>query len=198
MSLLYLIGVVKFYKTKIKVFVMRKLYCTLIISSFLIVLSSSAYAKDKPKLTDPEIASVAVVANQSDISYAKVALDKSHNTDIKEFANTMIKDHSAVINQAVALVKKLSVTPKSNEVSKSLEKQATETLKALNAASAKDFDKVYIDNEVKYHEAVISAVKSLLIPESNNPELKGLLEGVLPVLEMHLKHAQMVQQKVSK
>lgn len=177
---------------------MKKLYCTLIISSFLIVFTSSTYAKDKPKLTDPEIASVAVVANQNDISYAKVALEKSHNTDIKDFANTMIKDHNAVINQAVALVKKLSVTPKSNEVSQSLEKQAADMLKTLKAASAKDFDKVYIDNEVKYHEAVIGAVKSLLIPESNNAELKDLLQGVLPVLEMHLKHAQMIQQKVTK
>lgn len=177
---------------------MKKLYCALMISSFLLVLTSSTYAKDETKLTDPEIASVAVVANQNDISYAEVALKKSNNPDIRGFANTMIKDHNSVIKQAVALVTKLSVTPKSNEVSKSLEKQAEETLKLLNSASVKDFDKTYIDNEVKYHEAVIDAVKSLLIPNSNNAELKGLLEGVLPVLEMHLKHAQKVQSKITK
>lgn len=177
---------------------MKKLYYSLIISSFLLVLSSSSYAKDKTKLTDPEIASVAVVANQSDISYAKVALARSTNPEIKTFANTMIKDHNSVIEQAVKLVKKLSVTPKTNEVSKSLETQAEETLKTLNAVSAKDFDKTYIDNEVKYHVAVIDAVKGLLIPESNNAELKELLQGVLPVLEMHLKHAQKVQKSVTK
>lgn len=177
---------------------MKKLYGTLIISSFLLALPISSYAKDKTTLTDPQIASVAVVANQNDISYAKVALEKSNNPDIKGFANTMIKDHNSVIKQAVDLVTKLSVTPESNSVSKSLEKQAKETLKLLNSVSAKDFDKTYIDNEVKYHEAVISAVKSLLIPNSKNAELKGLLEGVLPVLEMHLKHAQKVQSLITK
>jgi putative membrane protein len=164
----------------------------------LIALSSVSSAKDDKKLTDPEIASVAVVANQSDINFAKIALERSHNKDIKNFANTMIKDHSSVIKQAVALVKKLSVTPKGNAVSKSLEDQAVATMKTLKSANAKDFDKLYIDNEVKYHEAVISAVKTMLIPDSNNGELKDLLKGVLPVLEIHLKHAQSVQKKVVK
>ncbi|TNE36588.1 DUF4142 domain-containing protein [bacterium] len=177
---------------------MKKLYFSIIISSLLLVLPNSTNAKDSKKLTDPEIASVAVVANQNDINYAKIALEKSHNTDIKEFANTMIKDHNSVINQAVALVKKLSVTPKDNAVSQSLEKQAKETLNLLKTVDSKKFDKTYIDNEVKYHEAVINAVKSMLIPDSNNPELKELLQGVLPVLEIHLKHAQKVQSKLAK
>jgi putative membrane protein len=63
----------------------------------------------------------------------------------------------------------------------------------LLSKSAKDFDKAYIDNEVAYHKAVISAVEGLLIPETENAELKGLLENVVPALKTHLEHAQMVQ-----
>jgi len=70
---------------------------------------------------------------------------------------------------------------------------AEQTGKALRAKSGKAFDKAYIDNEVAYHKAVIAAVSGLLIPQSQNAELKGLLEKVLPALNTHLAHAEMVQ-----
>jgi putative membrane protein len=159
-------------------------------------LSSIAFSQENPKLTDPEVASVAVVANQIDISYADIAMKRSKNKDILEFAQRMITDHNAVIDQAVALVTKLNVTPRDNAVSKSLMDGAEKTKKILKKANKKDFDKLYIDNEVAYHKAVISAVKDLLIPESDNAELKNLLEAVLPALEAHLGHAEMIQKKI--
>lgn len=156
------------------------------------------YAQDAPQLTDAEIASVAVVANQIDVDYAKLAMKRSQNSEVREFAKTMIADHNAIIEQAVALVTKLGVAPKDNAMSQSLQQQATETTKNLIAAKGKAFDKAYIDNEVAYHKAVVDAVKTVLIPQSQNPELKSLLETALPILETHLGHAKMAQRKILK
>ncbi len=161
-----------------------------------IFTTTIGFSQESPTLTDPEVASVAVVANQIDISYAEIALKKSKNKEILDFAKRMITDHNAVIGQAVALVTKLSVTPKDNAVSQSLLEGAEKTKKMLRKANRKSFDKLYIDNEVTYHKAVIAAVRDLLIPESDNEELKGLLETVLPALEAHLGHAEMVQMKL--
>ena len=158
---------------------------------------STLMAQDKPKLTDPEIASVAVVANQIDIGYAAIAKTKSKNADVLKFAETMTNDHNAVIAQASALVKKLGVTPKDNAVSQSLLAGSDKTKKMLNSKSAKEFDKAYIDNEVTYHQAVISTVEGVLIPQSSNQELKELLQNVVPALKTHLEHAQMVQKMFS-
>jgi putative membrane protein len=154
-------------------------------------------AQDKPTLSDPEVASVAVVANQIDIAYAAIAKKKSKDAEILQFAQTMTNDHTAVINQAVALAKKLGVTPKSNDVSKKLLSDAEKTKKMLQSKSGKEFNKAYIDNEVAYHKAVISAVETLLIPETENGELKSLLQNVLPALRTHLEHAEMVQKKMA-
>jgi putative membrane protein len=46
---------------------------------------------------------------------------------------------------------------------------------------------------VIYHKAVISAVETVLIPETENIELKNLLQAVLPALRAHLAHAEMLQ-----
>jgi putative membrane protein len=169
----------------------------LLIFCLLLFLSSTAFSQESPNLTDPEVASVAVVANQIDISYAEIAIKKSKNKDILTFANTMVKDHNSVINQAVALVTKLSVTPKDNAVSKSLLDGAEKMKRKLNNTTAEAFDRAYINNEVSYHKAVIAAVKDLLIPETENSDLKELLEKVLPILETHLGHAEMIQSKIT-
>lgn len=165
---------------------------TAFLMAILLVFSLPALAQN-PKLTDPEIASVAVVANQIDINYAMVAKEKSKNAEVLRFAETMMNDHKAIIAQAVALVTKLKVTPKDNAVSKKLNADATKTKEMLLKKSGKAFDKAYINNEVTYHKAVIAAVTGLLIPEAQNAELKSLLEKVVPALKAHLAHAEMVQ-----
>ena len=156
-------------------------------------LPFTGLSQAKPQLTDPEIASVAVVANQIDMAYADIAITKSRDTSILDFARTMKRDHQAIIDQAVALVTKFGVTPKDNAVSQSLLSGAEKTKQMLNSKSGKAFDKAYIDNEVAYHKAVISTVEGVLIPEAQNAELKALLQKVVPLLKAHLSHAEMLQ-----
>src|ERR1044071_9754387 len=79
----------------------------------LCVLSASAFAQDA-KPTDPQIAHIAYTAGQLDIEAAKQALRKSKNKEVREFANDMARDHTEVNKQALALVKKLKVTPAKN------------------------------------------------------------------------------------
>jgi putative membrane protein len=174
----------------------RVLYVSTAVLAFLSV--SLVFAQTKPTLTDAEVANVAVVANHIDISYAGIAKEKSKDAAVLKFAQTMIDDHTAVIAQAAALVKKLEVTPKDNVVSQGLLTDAAKTKENLRSKSDNAFNKAYIDNEVTYHKAVISAVQDLLIPETENAELKKLLENVVPALKAHLGHAEMLQKNMNK
>ncbi len=144
-------------------------------------------------LTDPEIASIAVTANSIDVDYGKIALKKSSTPAVKKFAQAMIDDHNSIIQQAVDLANKLGVTPKDNAVTQELLQGSKEMTANLNSKKGKAFDKAYIDNEVSYHEAVISTVKNVLIPQSTNKELKALLVKVTPLLDAHLEMAKQAQ-----
>lgn len=159
------------------------------------LFSQTAFAQEAPKLTDPEIASVAVTANQIDVEYGNIALKTSKSSAVKKFAQTMVNDHNNIIKQAVALAGKLGVTPKDNAVTQQLLEGAKKTKDNLKKLKGKAFDKAYINNEVAYHEAVISAVKTLLIPQAQNAELKALLVKVAPLLEAHLHMAKEAQAK---
>ncbi|AHF14343.1 DUF4142 domain-containing protein [Niabella soli] len=161
-----------------------------------LLLPLSSFAQNAPKLTDPEIASVAVTANQIDVNYATIAQRKSKDAAVLNFAKTMKTDHLGVIAMATKLVQKLHVTPRTNAVTKSLLEGEKKTKATLNSKAGKAFNKAYIDNEVVYHEAVINAVENVLIPQAQNAELKALLTNILPALRTHLEHAKMVQKEL--
>lgn len=149
-------------------------------------------------LTDPEIAHIAVTANQIDVDYAAIAKEKSKNKDVLQFAASMAADHTSIIQKATDLAKKLGVTPEDNPTSKSLMAQEATTAKHLRSLNGAAFDKAYIDNEVAYHKAVIATVKNTLVPATKNEELKNLLVSVEPILDSHLKHAEMVAKEFDK
>jgi len=155
------------------------------------LLSAAAMAQGA-KPTDPQIAHIAYTAGVIDIAAAKQALGKTSNKEVKAFAQDMVRDHQAVNKQALALVKKLKVTPQDNETSRSLSKSAGEERAKLARLKGAAFDKAYAENEVAYHKNVNSALETTLIPNANNPELKNLLQTGLKIFQGHEQHAEQV------
>lgn len=139
---------------------------------------------------DAQIAHIAYTAGALDVAAAKQALAKSHDKEVRAFATVMLRDHQAVNDQALALVKKLGVTPEDNATSEALSKQAAATHDRLAKLSGKAFDRAYVANEVTYHQAVNGALKDTLIPSADNGELKSLLETGLTLFSEHQMHAE--------
>lgn len=142
------------------------------------------------ELTDPQIAHIAYTAGVLDIETAKLALKKSKNKEVVAFARNMVHDHEAVNGKALALVKKLKVTPEDNDVSKGLVSQAEAKRASLAALDGPAFDKAYADNEVGYHKTVNAALADTLIPAAANAELKALLQTGLKIFQGHELHAE--------
>ncbi len=157
-----------------------------------VLLASGAASAQSAKPTDPQIAHIAYTAGQIDIQAAEQALQKSKNKDVAAFAQDMERDHKAVNDKALALVKKLNVTPQDNDTSKALIKQADAKRAELAKLSGVAFDKAYIDNEVAYHKTVNGALQNTLIPSATNAELKDLLTTGLKIFQGHEQHAEHV------
>ena len=140
--------------------------------------------------SDAQIAHIAYTAGVLDIDAAKQALDKSTNEAVRAFAETMVRDHAAVNDKALALVKKLGVTPEDNDTSKALTADANGKIATYAKLEGAAFDKAYVDNEVAYHRTVNDALSGTLIPAADNAELKSLLETGLRLFQAHQQHAE--------
>lgn len=148
------------------------------------------------KLNDAQIAHVAYTAGVIDVAAGKQALAKTTNPDVKAFAEEMVRDHTAVNQKALALVKKLHVTPQDNPVSQSLSKAAKAKAAELAKLNGAAFDKAYIANEVAFHKTVNGALRDTLIPDAQNAQLKALLKTGLTLFESHQMHAEHLAAKL--
>ncbi|MEO7690498.1 MAG: DUF4142 domain-containing protein [Sphingomonas sp.] len=156
----------------------------------LLAMSGAALSQATPAINDAQIAHIAYTAGTIDVAAGKQALAKSHNKAVRAFAEEMVRDHDAVNVKALALVKKLGVTPQDNPTSQGLSKQAASELTTLSHLSGAAFDRAYVKNEVAYHRTVNGALKTKLIPGARNGELKSLLQTGLTLFTEHQKHAE--------
>lgn len=170
--------------------IMKKLLAGLAVVGML--LTTQASANDPAKLSDVEIAHVAYTADNIDIRYAHLALALSTNPEIHEFARTMIRDHTAVNEQALALLKKLGAEAKDNFLSQKLNEDAEKIIDGFRKLRGKEFDKAYAENELAYHKAVNGLVGGVFIPNIENAEVKALFEAGLEIFKAHEKHAEMM------
>ncbi len=152
--------------------------------------------KKEQKLNDLQIAHTAYTAGAIDIRYAHLALALSDNPEVRTFAELMIRDHTAVNNKALALVKKLQITPQDNALSQQLAQQANNIRTEMSQLRGDAFAKRYAANELGYHQTVNNVVENTFIPQAQNPELKALLTAALQTFKVHEGHAETMNQKV--
>ncbi|MEM7259542.1 MAG: DUF4142 domain-containing protein, partial [Pseudomonadota bacterium] len=137
---------------------------------------ATVQAESPAQLNDLEIAHVAYTADNIDIRYAYLALALSENPAVHEFAQTMIRDHTAVNEQALALLDKLGAQPQDNFLSRQLVENSHTLIDEMSQLRGKAFDKRYSENELAYHQAVNALVASDFIPNIENAEVKALFK----------------------
>ena len=136
--------------------------------------------QDAATLTDANIAAIVLAANTIDIKNGELAIARSKNRSVREFARQMVTDHTSVNGKATALAARLKLVPQQNHASQSLVASTDSTRQAMRKLKGAAFDRAYVSNEVAYHQAVIDLLDRTIVPSVENQDLKDLLVGVRP------------------
>lgn len=146
-----------------------------------------------PALTDEQILHIAHTANAGEIEQAKLARTKAKDAKVKAFAAMMVKDHTDADTKGIALGKKNKLTPAPSTESTTLETDAKQNTATMTAAKGADFDRAYIDAQVKGHQAVLDLIDTRLVTSAKSDDVKTMLQALRPKIEAHLKAAQDIQ-----
>lgn len=152
-------------------------------------------APEPERLTDGNIAAMFLTANNTDVSYAKVALVQGQTSTpaVLAFASRMLSDHSGLNQAATEVFGKARIVPEDNTASLDFRDESAAKRDTLRERKGALFDSTYIANEVRYHTKLLAVLDGVLIPSARNADLKSLLTGVRPAVAAHLEHAQRVQ-----
>lgn len=145
--------------------------------------------------SDANIVAMLDEANAADSSAGAVAATKGTAAAVRDFARRMMRDHHQLRAQGAALAKKLNVTPSapSDDPVPGMAQNETNTLNTT--AKGKDFDKAYIDAEVDAHKAVLD-LATKAAAQTQNAELKNLIQKAAPVIQGHLTLAESIQKSM--
>jgi putative membrane protein len=161
-----------------------------------LAMAVAAPLQAQADLNDLEMAHVAVTASEIDIAYAHLALAFSNDPAVRDFAETMIRDHTAVNGQVADLARKLGVTALDNALSRQLVADAHRTKDRLAGLRGDAFDRAYAENELAYHRAVNGVVEDAFIPNVENGEVRSAFETALTIFRGHEEHAERLVERL--
>jgi putative membrane protein len=148
-------------------------------------------------LTDANIVALLDEANKADSAAGAAASTKATSKEVKDFARLMMSEHHALRQQGQQLAKKLNVSPAppANDPVKPLAESETKALEST--PKGPEFDRVYIEQEVAAHKAVLDLVNKAE-DQAQNEQLKALIGQAKPVIQKHLDQAEGIQDKLGK
>jgi len=151
-------------------------------------------------LNDRDVAAIFLAANNTDVSYAQVALtpNRTSNTEVIAFANRMLSDHGGLNRSALDLFSTTGIVPRDNTMSLDFRDESAAKRDTLREKTGPAFDSTYMANEVRYHTQLLATIDSLLLPATKNTDLRVLLTRVRPAVAAHLEHATRVQAGLGK
>jgi putative membrane protein len=152
-------------------------------------------APARPALDDPTIVAIFDGANSADIETGQLAVERGSTKEVRDFGAMLARDHKAVQQQGRDLAQRLGVTPTPPADDASAKAHA-DVMASLRTKSGAEFDKAFLDHEVKFHQDVIDAVNSTLLPAIQNAELKDLVVKVAPAFDAHRIAADNLRKKI--
>jgi putative membrane protein len=149
-----------------------------------------------PTLDDATIVAIFDNANTVDIETGKLAAQRGHSKEVREFGAMLARDHEMVRQQGRDLAKKLGVTPTPPAGDQSAEEQAA-VIRRLSALGGAEFDHAFLQREVRFHKDVIGAIEKTLLPAIKNEELRALVVKVAPAFQAHLEMAENLDKRLA-
>lgn len=144
-----------------------------------VVLAGSAASAQMPPATDAEFVTKASVGNTFEIQESQLALDKATDGRLKDFAKTMIADHTDAFKKLQDAAGKSGA-----KAEMMLDAPHQAMLDNLKTFSSTDFDKIYIADQIASHSETM-ALLSDYKQNGKNSDLMSWTKQALPVVMMH-------------
>jgi putative membrane protein len=153
---------------------------------------SEATPAEAATLTDGQIANILATVDNGEIEQAQVALTKTSNPQVRDFANMMVNQHTTSKQQATQLSEQTKIIPSPSPQANKLQTNGAQLLEKFNAANPTDFDKLYIEAQIDQHKEVLELLNDKLIPAAKDPQLKQQLSATQNMVQHHIDQAEKI------
>ncbi|MDX3894652.1 DUF4142 domain-containing protein [Pusillimonas sp.] len=151
--------------------------------------------RDRSELNDEDqrFLENAIQGSYAEIEGSKLALEKTENQEVKDFAQMMIEDHGKMLEEAQGLARNKKLTPPTEP--SVMQRTEVTGMKALTGGA---FDAMYVNRiGVASHESTVEMFEKAS-REAQDPDVKAMASKTLPKLQEHLKAARALNERQDK
>ncbi|HEY9622309.1 MAG TPA: DUF4142 domain-containing protein [Crinalium sp.] len=132
---------------------------------------------------DREFLTMAIQGNNAEIQTSQLALQRSNNNTVRQYAQRMIQEHTAANRDLTQLANqnRVSIPAAVDPLSRAI---ATR----LSQLSGAEFDQAYMGTQVNAHLKAISLYQTQ-IQQGQNPTLTAFANQLLPAIQDHYQVA---------
>lgn len=147
-------------------------------------------------MSDANVLAVMNTIDRSEMEAAQLAKQKAQSSVVRDYAGHLIADHSAIMDKNRQLSNRANLRPDPPALASTLNSTHQETMDQLQKLSGHDFDRAYMEYQVKMHEQAVSLVEKTSA-SADNPQLKQQLSQTVHDLRDHLEKAKSIQGRIA-
>jgi len=129
---------------------------------------------------DAKFTTQAAVGGMAEVELGKMALEKSSNAKVKEFATMMVKDHGMANTELMAIAKLKNIT-----LPNTVDDEHKQKMDDLSKKTGADFDKAYVDAMVSGHKSTLKLMEDEA-KDGKDADLKSFATKTAPIVQSHL------------
>ena len=129
----------------------------------------------------------AAISDMYEIEAGQIAQKKGQSADVKAFGKMMVSDHTAMSNEMKPLITAAGKTAPAG-----LDERRKGLIDNLNAASAAEFDNVYLSQQDAAHSEALTLMQGYA-DNGDDAGLKGAAAKAVPKIQAHLDRVKQLQ-----
>jgi putative membrane protein len=167
-----------------KRFILAVALLTLALPAMVVAQGSPSAA---PSAETEKFVHTAANANAFEIQSSQIALQKTADEQVKDFANLMIKDHTRIGEEFKSIAQRQNL-----QLPKGFDSKSQSLLKRLQSESGTRFDRTYAPMMLKGHQQAVKLFRSYA-QNGDDQQLKQWAQQTLPTLQEHLRRAEAIE-----
>jgi putative membrane protein len=156
-------------------------------------LSALAQKKSAGAMTDQQFIDMAAQTDMVEANLGQLAQTAASSQQVKDYAQTLVTDHTADFAQLHTLAQGASLTVP-DAIDAAHDKAMIDPFQKLKDAA---FDRKYVQEMIAGHTKAIAVYKKEAA-DAQNPAVKSYAEQTLPTLEKHLAGAKDLEKAKAK
>jgi putative membrane protein len=151
-----------------------------------VLLSGVALAQNLSN-ADKEFIKMAAVTNMKQAHVGEMAQDQAANSDVKDFGQTLVKDHTDAYDRLAKLADKTGVA-----IPRGIDAARIPAIESLSRLKGKNFDRSFLEHEVAAQRSAIAEFRREA-SHGQDQDLKNYASQCVSTLENDLKTAQSLE-----